>query len=310
MPEPAVLAEGLAKTYPGSAGSPPVRAVESLSLDVEPGEVLGVLGPNGAGKTTTLKMLCGLLRPTAGTARVAGFDTVRQAPALRRAIGYMAQGYSLYPDLTAAENLHYFAGLYGLAGEDRRARIGRVADRLRLNDWLGRRFSALSGGMKRRVQLAVALLHSPRVVFLDEPTAGVDPVQRAEMWNLLYEVADSAGVTMVVSTHYMDEAERCRRVGLISGGRMPALDRPAALRASLPVEVWRLESPRLMAAERLLSASFPVQVYGNTLRIHLPRPSGSAEAVRPLLANLRAEYALTPAEPTLEDVFLYHTGAA
>jgi ABC-2 type transport system ATP-binding protein len=299
-----VQVEHLGKVYPG-----PVRAVDDISFSVEAGEILGLLGPNGAGKTTTIKVLCGLLRPTAGRAFVCGHCCREESEQVRRNIGYMAQRFSLYGDLTAAENLSYFAGLYGLAGDERRTRVAEIIDRLELAAFADRRAEHMSGGMRQRLALGCAIVHRPRVVFLDEPTAGVDPVHRSRIWELLYTIADG-GVTLIVTTHYMDEAERCRRVGLMSEGRMPALDTPRKLKESLPGSVWRVDSSRLMEAERALAGSAKVQLYGNSVRFLSTWGQGTADRVRSMMSAAGiAEYDAAPVEPTLEDVFLHYTSS-
>ncbi len=221
----AVRARGLTRRF----GT--FTAVDGIDLDVAPGEIFGFLGANGAGKTTAIRMLCGLLPPTSGEARVAGVQVGRHARALKRRIGYMSQKFSLYDDLTVGENLDFFGGIYGL----HRARIAeRAATLLPQLDLAGeeRRLTAsLPLGYKQRLALGCALLHEPRIVFLDEPTGGVDPVARRRFWDLIYEQA-AAGVTVFVTTHYMDEAEYCGRVSVMVSGKIIALDTPAGLKKS------------------------------------------------------------------------------
>jgi len=206
------------------------RAVDRVSLRVAPGEIFGFLGANGAGKTTTIRMLCGLLRPSAGRAHVAGYDVATQPEAVRREIGYMSQLFSLYEDLTVAENLRFFGGAYGLQGHDLGAATARLLDELDLRGLQARRAGALPGGWRQRLALACALLHRPRVLFLDEPTAGVDPISRRRFWNLIYDEA-AGGAAVFVTTHYMDEAEYCHRLAIMAAGRIVAGGSPAALRA-------------------------------------------------------------------------------
>jgi ABC-2 type transport system ATP-binding protein len=296
-----ILLKNLRKVYPG-----PVVAVEDLSFAVGRGEILGFLGSNGAGKTTTLKMLCGLLTPSAGTATVAGYDVVREPKRVRSAVGYMAQGFGLYPDLTVRENLDYFAGLYGITGAARRTRVSLLVDRLALAAYVDRRGGHLSGGTARRLSLAAALLHDPPVLFLDEPTAGVDPVQRSELWGLLYEIAEG-GKTLVVTTHYMDEADRCRRVALMSAGRMPALGTPAELKRTLP-PVWRVQAADLIAAERALAGHAVCRAYGDSVRAVGRCGEDSPARLEAALTDRGVTGCRVSAvEPTLEDVFLHHT---
>ncbi len=204
-------------------------AVAGVSFRVTRGEIFGFLGANGAGKTTTIRMLCGLLRPTAGQARVAGYDVRHQAPQVRRSIGYMSQLFSLYPDLTVAENLRFFGGAYGLFGPALAAAVERVGGQLGLLDLRTRRADALPLGWKQRLALGCAILHDPPVLFLDEPTAGVDPISRRRFWDLIYDLA-AAGTTVFVTTHYMDEAEYCHRLSIMDAGRILVLGPPTQLK--------------------------------------------------------------------------------
>ena len=201
-------------------------AVDRLSLRIESGEVFGLLGPNGSGKTTTIRMLCGLLQPSAGTALVAGIEVTVAPEQVKRRIGYMSQRFGLYEDLTVAENLTFYAGVYGLGGAPRAARLAEVSGFLGLGPRLGQLAAQLSGGWKQRLALGCALLHRPTVLFLDEPTAGVDPAARRTFWRTVYDLARQ-GTTVIVTTHYMDEAERCGRLGMMSAGRLIALGSPA-----------------------------------------------------------------------------------
>ncbi len=203
-----------------------VTAVDRLSLRIEAGEVFGLLGPNGSGKTTTIRMLCGLLEPSAGTAVVAGIDVTVAPEQVKRRIGYMSQRFGLYEDLTVAENLDFYAGIYGLDGAARAARLAEVIGFLGLGARLGQLAAQLSGGWKQRLALGCALMHHPTVLFLDEPTAGVDPAARRNFWRTIHDLAGH-GTTVIVTTHYMDEAERCGRLGMMSAGRLIALGSPA-----------------------------------------------------------------------------------
>jgi ABC-2 type transport system ATP-binding protein len=207
-------------------------AVDALSLAIAPGEVFGLLGPNGSGKTTTIRMLCGLLEPSAGWARVAGIDVAVAPEQVKRRIGYMSQRFGLYEDLTAAENLHFYAGIYGLRGEARTARFNAVVDFIGIRGRLGQLVAELSGGWKQRLALACALLHEPPVLFLDEPTAGVDPAARRNFWRAIRELAHR-GTTVVLTTHYMDEAERCDRLAMLSSGRLIAMGAPHEVAAQV-----------------------------------------------------------------------------
>jgi ABC-2 type transport system ATP-binding protein len=218
-PDPVIRTERLRKVFGDRV------AVDGLDLTVERGEIFGLLGPNGSGKTTTIRMLCGLLAPTSGTARVVGLDVTGAPEQVRRRIGYMSQRFGLYDDLTVLENLRFYSGLYGLAGAARRERIAELADELGLGDRLGQLTGTLSGGWKQRVALACATAHRPDLVFLDEPTAGVDPASRRTFWELIGRYA-AAGITALVTTHYMDEAARCGRLAFLSRGKLIALGTP------------------------------------------------------------------------------------
>jgi len=210
----------------------PVTAVRELTLRIERGEVFGLLGPNGSGKTTTIRMLCGILEPSAGSATVAGIDVAATPEQVRQRIGYMSQQFGLYEDLTAGENLTFYAAIYGLTGAARRARVAEVVAFLEIGARLRQLAGELSGGWKQRLALGCALLHSPAVLFLDEPTAGVDPAARRRFWGAIHDLA-AHGTTVLVTTHYMDEAERCQRLAMLSGGRLIALGTPAEVAAQV-----------------------------------------------------------------------------
>ena len=206
-------------------------AVDSVSFAVEQGEILGYLGANGAGKSTTIRMLCGLLEPTSGTARVAGIDVGESPEKVKRIIGYMSQKFSLYLDLTAEENLEFFGGTYGIHGRRLRQRSRQVLEQVDLYDQRTAQTGSLPGGWRQRLALACSILHEPKILFLDEPTAGVDPVSRRTFWELVRSLARK-GTTVLVTTHYMDEAEYCGRVSIMVQGRIVALDTPAGLKTA------------------------------------------------------------------------------
>jgi ABC-2 type transport system ATP-binding protein len=211
--ETAVSTHRLRKTF----GS--LVAVESLELEIRRGEVFGLLGPNGSGKTTTIRMLTGLMQPTSGDASVVGFDVRRESESIRHNIGYMSQKFGLYDDLTIVENIRFYAGVYGLIGAEREARTIELMDELGLTERAQQLAGTLSGGWKQRLALACATAHRPAMVFLDEPTAGVDPAARRRFWEIIYTLA-SRGTTILVTTHYMDEAERCQRLAFLSRGHL------------------------------------------------------------------------------------------
>ena len=204
------------------------RAVDQVSLDVETGEIFGFLGANGAGKTTTIRMLCGLLLPTSGEGTVNGLDIYRDTERIKRSIGYMSQKFSLYPDLTGRENLTFYGTIYDLRSRELRARIQELAEHLELSEFIDRLTVSLPTGWRQRLALAAAILHRPKILFLDEPTAGVDPVFRRRFWDTLYELADD-GTTLFVTTHYMDEAEYCRRISVMHNGHLVEVGEPQAL---------------------------------------------------------------------------------
>lgn len=228
MNQPAIFTDKLTKRFGD------FTATDQISFQVEPGEVFGFLGANGAGKTTAIRMLCGLLRPTSGTARVAGYDVYRQPDQIKRHIGYMSQQFSLYEDLSVRENIRFFGGIYGLRKVELKARGEAMVVELGLQAEADKLVGSLPLGWKQKLAFSVAVLHSPAVVFLDEPTGGVDPVTRRQFWDLIYEAADK-GITVFVTTHYMDEADYCDRVSIMVDGRIRALDTPENLKAQFQV---------------------------------------------------------------------------
>ncbi len=253
--EPVIAARDLTRRF----GT--FTAVDAISFDVAPGEILGFLGANGAGKTTAIRMLTGLLAPTSGTARVAGFDVYTQTEAIKRSIGYMSQRFSLYEDLTARENIRFYGGIYGLTNAAIREETAELAEKLDLGRALDQPIRSLPLGWRQKLAFSVAVLHRPAIVFLDEPTGGVDPVTRRQFWDLMYEEAAS-GVTVFVTTHYMDEAEYCDRVSIMVDGRIDALGTPGELKARFSAdsidEVFvRLARGRGVAAEASKRAGAP-----------------------------------------------------
>lgn len=209
-------------------------AVKEITFDVRKGEIFGFLGANGAGKTTAMRMLCGLSKPSSGTATIAGFDVYKKTEQIKRNIGYMSQKFSLYDDLTITENIHFFGGIYGLSDRQLKDKSANLISRLGLQQEAHSLVSSLPLGWKQKLSFSVALLHEPQIVFLDEPTGGVDPVTRRQFWELIYEAADN-GVTIFVTTHYMDEAEYCSRISIMVDGVIVALDSPANLKSTFHV---------------------------------------------------------------------------
>lgn len=279
-------------------------AVDHVSFEVQAGEVVGYLGPNGSGKTTTIRMLLGLLRPTEGEAHVLGFDVVRQAEAIRERVGYMSQKFALYHELTVAENLAFYAGVYGVRDPKR---LIEVLDLVGLKGQERRRAGELSVGWRQRLALATAIVHRPQLLFLDEPTSGVDPLARRAFWDLIYAMAET-GVTVFVTTHYMDEAEYCSRVGIISDGRLLAIDTPSALKErALPGRAWDVYAEPLMSALDALAGA-PGVLRAGLISDRLRAVAAfqvEAEALRAALASAGIRVTrVEPAEPTLEDVFL------
>lgn len=286
-------------------------AVDGIEVTVSAGEVFGLLGANGAGKTTAIRMLCGTLPPSDGTVCVAGMDMVRHARRARGCIGYVAQRFALYGDLTLLENLQLQAGLYGLNNSQRRERIGWVLQKLMLQDLAGRMAAGLPLGYQRRMALAAALLHEPQVLFLDEPTSGVDPIARQQFWELIYDLAD-AGIAILVTTHYMDEALFCDRIALMDAGRIIAEDTPAGLVARpLPTPMVELHSEggtELANDLRQWSEVLEIIPHAGQLRIRLQHGS-DVQATMERIENLaRAQGVklseLKMAEAELEDVFV------
>jgi len=206
-------------------------AVDHISFDVHKGEIFGFLGANGAGKTTAMRMLCGLSLPTSGEASVAGFDVYKENEKIKRSIGYMSQKFSLYEDLTVRENIRFYAGIYGKTDKFIKEKTGAILDKLHMGNEANKLVKELPLGWRQKLAFSVAIFHEPQIVFLDEPTGGVDPVTRREFWNMIYEAAES-GITVFVTTHYMDEAEYCSRVSIMVDGRIDALDTPSELKKS------------------------------------------------------------------------------
>ncbi|MEW6365635.1 MAG: ABC transporter ATP-binding protein [Acidobacteriota bacterium] len=285
-------------------------AVDDLSLTVSEGEVFGFLGSNGAGKSTAIRMLCGLLAPTWGSARVLGFDIVRQSEDIKRNIGYMSQRFSLYEDLTVAQNLRFFGGVYGLRGSALQSRVRWALEMAGLEGKEDLVTGQLAGGWKQRLALACSVLHQPRIVFLDEPTGGVDPISRRSFWNLIDEMA-GRGVTVFVTTHYLDEAEHCDRLALMHAGKLVALGTVAELKEVFAERaVVEVGCPRIIEAlDELGKESWVLEASVFGTRIHLV--VDAYEAGRARVLDLLARAGNVPAQverivPSLEDVFIHH----
>jgi len=286
-------------------------AVDGISFEVHPGEVVGYLGPNGSGKTTTIRMLLGLLRPTAGRAAVLGFDVDREAESIRPLVGYMSQKAALYDELTVAENLAFYAGLYGLSAATQRLRQREVLAMVGLSDKVTERAGQISTGWRQRLALAIALVHEPRLIFLDEPTSGVDPAARRDFWDLIDALAQG-GTTVFVSTHFMDEAEYCGRLGIMNTGRLLAMDSPAALkRAILPGPAWNLVVDRLIPAldaMRQIPGIDQVGLRGDHLHAITLADQHTAGSLQAELAARGFSTQVEATDPTLEDVFMALAG--
>ena len=284
------------------------RAVAGISFSVRRGEIFGFLGPNGAGKSTTIRMLCGLLSPTAGSGQVAGFDIVRETEKIKTRIGYMSQKFSLYDELTVEENIDFYSGIYCLPRDRRRDRKEWVLEMAGLREHRGSRTSELSGGWKQRLALGCAVLHEPPILFLDEPTSGVDPNSRRQFWELIYQMS-SRGVTVFVTTHYMEESEYCDRLGIIYRGELIALGTPRELKTQhMPDAVLDLQCARPHEAMILLEKLPEVKevaLFGKGLHLVTANPGAAELAIRAALA--RHDQPIVRLEritPTLEDVFV------
>jgi ABC-2 type transport system ATP-binding protein len=298
----AVVIDGLVKRFGEFV------AVDDVSLKVGRGEIFGFLGPNGAGKSTTIRILCGLLEPTSGNATVAGFDVASQSEEVKTSIGYMSQKFSLYDDLTVEENIDLFSGIYGVPKSRRAERKDFALRMAGLTERRGSMTRLLAGGWKQRLALGCAILHEPPILFLDEPTSGVDPIARRSFWDLIYELS-AAGRTIFVSTHYMDEAEYCHRIALMYRGRVIALGSPAELKTSLKDHhIYYLETSDLLGAMTALEGAqgvSDVAVFGGGLHATLA-DAGSGEAmVRETLGRASIEVSrFEPIDASMEDVFV------
>ncbi len=305
-PAAAIWAEGLSKGYGGRI------VVDSLSLRIEAGEIFGLVGPDGAGKTTTLRMIAGLLAPDAGEVRIAGIDVRARPREAKPLLAYMSQRFGLYPDLTVAENLRFYADLYGVGRQERSQRLEELLSFSRLAPFVRRKAGDLSGGMKQKLQLACALIHRPQVLLLDEPTNGVDPLSRREFWKILHRLLGE-GVAILISTAYLDEAERCSRVALLNEGRMLITGTPQDVQQSIPATLLVLESPHARSVQRLVRSHLPdvrSVLFGN--RVHVLQENGQpdmAASISRWISDAGLPQAVVQRRaPGLEDVFVWLLG--
>ena len=298
MSESMIEVEGLTKRF----GT--FTAVDHVSFSVGKGSIFGFLGPNGSGKTTVIRMLCGILEPSDGTARIGGHDIIREGEPIKEMIGYMSQQFSLYDELTVNENLLFAGRLYGLRGRNLNQRRDEMVSTTHLQPYLGRRAAHLSGGLRQRLAMACSLMHKPTVLFLDEPTAGIDPVARRDLWDLLFRLA-AAGVTLFVTTHYMDEAERCNRVGYIHLGHLLAFGTPDDLKAqpfvhppgTARIEITGPNTSELLQQLRKRPGVREATIFGQAIHALVDEPY-SVEKLG------LSRYQVHDADPSLEDVFV------
>lgn len=296
-----IKTENLHKTFGA------IKAVDGVSLEVNPGEIYGIVGPDGAGKTTLIRLLTGILTPSAGDAWVDGFHTVREAENVKEHIGYMSQRFGLYNDLTVIENILFYADLYDVRGSERDSKLEQLLGFSNLTPFKNRLATNLSGGMKQKLGLACALIHTPKVLFLDEPTNGVDPVSRRDFWKIL-NALNQQRTTIFLSTSYLDEAERCGRVSMINEGKIIATGTPTELKKlqALALLEIKIADPRsIIGGLRKTFGDQAVRLFGGRLHISLEDPIGGEKIIRALIKEKNISfYEIVPAEPTLEDVFI------
>lgn len=299
--EPAIKAEKLTKRFEG------LTALDDLTFEVAEGEVFGLVGPDGAGKTTTMRLLTTIMEPTSGEARVAGYDIRKDAETIKEHIGYMSQRFGLYPDLTVMENIHFYADIYDVPRRERAERIDRLLAFSNLAAFKKRLAGNLSGGMKQKLGLVCALVHTPKVLFLDEPTNGVDPVSRRDFWRILYQLIRQR-VTIFISTAYLDEAERCNRLALLHKGKILACGTPDAIKTMMRGTILEVSTPRPRDAMILLRARLAnatVSLFGDRVHVVTDDPEPAAARTKETLAGQGIEVTgIRPIEPTLEDVFV------
>ncbi len=303
---PAVRAEGLVKRFPG------VIAVDHLNLEVHPGEIFGLVGPDGAGKTTTMRMLAGVLSPDEGSATIAGFDVVRDPEGVKNHISYMSQRFGLYEDLTVDENIRFYADLFGLGRREREEHAARLLKAAGMAEFRDRLAGKLSGGMKQKLGLTCALIHHPRVLLLDEPTTGVDPVSRREFWQILYSLLRE-NVTILISTAYLDEAERCSRLALLFKGRAMLCDSPDELKRRMPGTVLIVPSTRAREVREVLAGAEGVSssvLVGDGVHLVVDdAPRRIAQFRKQLEAASIPFDSIGASEPSIEDLFVAYVQA-
>jgi len=297
----------LIKRYPGQKKEDR-PAIDTIDLTVESGQLYGLVGPDGAGKTTILRILSTVIKPTSGSAHLAGFDVIKQSEDVRALLGYMPQAFSLYPDLTVKENLKFFADINGVPAREQKQRIDELLEFARLTEFSTRRSENLSGGMRKKLALACALIHEPKMLLLDEPTTGVDPVSRRELWHLLAKVIQQ-GVTVLVSTPYMDEAERCSTVSIINQGRMLITGAPIELENQMPFQIVEVKArPRhaLRAVADQTEGVLSWRAVGDRLRLSVDNPNAVMPRIDDELKKAGAQISiLREARILMEDVFIY-----
>ena len=300
-----ISTENLLKEFDGK------RAVDNLTLEIKRSEIFGFLGPNGAGKSTTIRMLCGILKPTSGKASVLGLDIYTQAEEIKKNIGYMSQHFGLYNDLTVEENINFYSRVYLRDKKVATERSSEIISASGLSSYRKYLAAKLSGGWKQRLALACSVVHEPKMLFLDEPTAGIDPVSRRIIWDLLYNLA-SKGITLFVTTHYMEEAERCGRIGFINNGILVACDTPKRIKKEfMPIDIISLKTAELKKAFDLLKPqefSKDINIYGDEIHISVGDGEKCIGVIKEILSKSQIQpEKIEKINPSIEDVFVYLT---